>query len=442
MGREVAAVVTLVACASCAIAVIAIRHRLKRLARMTKAEEMVEAFREQCALPEPSLRKIAECLWNEMGVALRTEDSTLKMLPSFVDLLPTGKEKGYYYALDLGGTNFRVIRVLFGGEDGGVLDWKSAEAVIPQELMTGTREALFDFIADAVAKFVEKEDGGVKHNDGKLLDLGFTFSFPVNQIAIDRGTLVNWTKGFKVPNMEGQEVVGYLNQAFKARGLNMRVTALVVNTEWGNYASHYLPYTFADRELDKESLNKGEQIFEKMISGMYLGDIVRRFLVRLAEETELFGNEALARLRKPFSLSTPIMSRMEMDHSDGLDVVGCTLEDVYGIRQTTLNTRKLVQDVCSIVTERAARLAAAGVYGVLERIRRGNNNDKPPPLTQKMAVAVDGGVYEHFGSFRTQLKDTLAELLEDDADYVDLVLAKDGSGLGAALLAATYSSSG
>ena len=31
------------------------------------------------------------------------------------------------------------------------------------------------------------------------------------------------------------------------------------------------------------------QWFEKMISGMYLGEIVRHVLVRLAEEASLFG---------------------------------------------------------------------------------------------------------------------------------------------------------
>jgi hexokinase len=33
---------------------------------------------------------------------------------------------------------------------------------------------------------------------GQKRELGFTFSFPCNQTAIDGGTLVRWTKGFKV----------------------------------------------------------------------------------------------------------------------------------------------------------------------------------------------------------------------------------------------------
>lgn len=44
------------------------------------------------------------------------------------------------------------------------------------------------------------------------------------------------------------------------------------------------------------------QIFEKMISGMYLGDIVRRVLCRMAEEADLFGDSVPPKLKIPFIL--------------------------------------------------------------------------------------------------------------------------------------------
>ncbi len=37
-----------------------------------------------------------------------------------------------------------------------------------------------------------------------------------------------------------------------------------------------------DREMDEETPNAGEYIFEKMVSGMYLGEIARRIILRLA----------------------------------------------------------------------------------------------------------------------------------------------------------------
>jgi len=49
-------------------------------------------------------------------------------------------EEGLYYALDLGGTNFRVLRVHLGGKDKGVIGQEFAEVSIPPHLMTGSSE--------------------------------------------------------------------------------------------------------------------------------------------------------------------------------------------------------------------------------------------------------------------------------------------------------------
>lgn len=44
------------------------------------------------------------------------------------------------------------------------------------------------------------------------------------------------------------------------------------------------------------------QWFEKMISGMYLGEIVRLVLARMAEEAQLFGGSPPAKLLEKLSL--------------------------------------------------------------------------------------------------------------------------------------------
>jgi hexokinase len=47
-------------------------------------------------------------------------------------------EKGVYYAVDLGGTNFRVLRVLLGGREKRVMKQEFEEVAIPHPLMVGT----------------------------------------------------------------------------------------------------------------------------------------------------------------------------------------------------------------------------------------------------------------------------------------------------------------
>ncbi len=34
----------------------------------------------------------------------------------------------------------------------------------------------------------------------------------------------------------------------------------VINLEWGNFRSPYLPRTFADEEVDRDSVNPGDQV--------------------------------------------------------------------------------------------------------------------------------------------------------------------------------------
>ena len=46
-------------------------------------------------------------------------------------------EEGVFYALDLGGTNFRVLRVHLAGKDERVAKRESKEVSIPPHLMSG-----------------------------------------------------------------------------------------------------------------------------------------------------------------------------------------------------------------------------------------------------------------------------------------------------------------
>ncbi|KAI3920869.1 hypothetical protein MKW92_053826 [Papaver armeniacum] len=76
----------------------------------------------------------------------------------------------------------------------------------------------------------------------------------------------------------------------KCHGVQPKSGEMVINTEWGNFRSSHLSITEYDEALDKDSLNVSEQIFDKIISGMYLRDIVRRVLCKMAEEAGFFGD--------------------------------------------------------------------------------------------------------------------------------------------------------
>lgn len=62
---------------------------------------------------------------------------------------------------------------------------------------------------------------------GSALPLGLTFSFPVEQTALDKGTILTWTKGFAAKNAVGHDVVQLLQDAFDRKHLHVRCVALV-----------------------------------------------------------------------------------------------------------------------------------------------------------------------------------------------------------------------
>ena len=64
---------------------------------------------------------------------------------------------------------------------------------------------------------------------------------------------------------------------------------MVVNTEWGSFDNglKVLPNTQYDAQLDRDSVNPGIQMFEKRISGMFLGEILRIALVSIMKRPDV-----------------------------------------------------------------------------------------------------------------------------------------------------------
>jgi len=54
-----------------------------------------------------------------------------------------------------------------------------------------------------------------------------TFSFPVEQTALDSGKILTWTKGFSAKNAIGNDVVKLLQDAFDRKHMHVKCVALV-----------------------------------------------------------------------------------------------------------------------------------------------------------------------------------------------------------------------
>ena len=63
--------------------------------------------------------------------------------------------------------------------------------------------------------------------DPPAIHLGLTFSFPVEQKALNSGLLLTWTKGFSAKNAVGNDVVKLLQDAFDRKHMHVNCVALV-----------------------------------------------------------------------------------------------------------------------------------------------------------------------------------------------------------------------
>ncbi|XP_027965452.1 putative hexokinase HKDC1 [Eumetopias jubatus] len=455
----------------------------KGAAMVTAVASRVQAQRKQIdkvlalfRLTREQLMDVQSKMRTEFEYGLKKDThlmATVKMLPTYVCGTPDGTEKGKFLALDLGGTNFRVLLVKIRSGRRSVQMYNKI-FTIPLEIMQGTGEELFDHIVQCIADFLDYM--GLK---GAQLPLGFTFSFPCRQTSIDKGTLIEWTKGFKATDCEGEDMVDMLREAIKRRNeFDLDIVALVndtvgtmmtcghedpnceigliagtgsnmcymeemrnielvegdegkmcINTEWGAFGDNGCIddiWTQYDKKVNEGSLNPGKQRYEKMTSGMYLGEIVRQILIDLTKQGLLFRGQISERLQTRGIFETKFLSQIESDRLALLQVRRILQQ--LGL-DSTCEDSIVVKEVCGAVSRRAAQLYGAGLAAVVEKRRQDQGLEY-----LKITVGVDGTLYKLHPHFSRILQETVKELAP--RCDVTFMLSEDGSGKGAALITA------
>lgn len=436
----------------------------------TMLKDIEKAF----CISQGYMREIIDAFHVEMAKGLEGKRSSLKMLPAYVDR-PTGNEKGKFICIDLGGTNFRVLEL--GLKDKRKITRPIVEKFVLKDCHIKDGRRLFDFMADSIKVFIHKR----KLKSGEKVDIGFTFSFPLYQDSIASGVLVRWTKGFRAKDVEGSDVVKLLNEALLRRGLeNVSVKALtndtvgtlvaksyedpncdvgvilgtgtnacypedvsnivkckgagiasnrmIINIEWGNF--HRLRLTPYDERLDAMSENPGEQRLEKMVSGMYLGEIARLLIKDLITKKYIFQGSPPRLFRNPYNFRTAYMSSIESDNSKDLSKTKTLLRKI-GVSNSSYSDRKILKNICKIVSIRAARISASAMIAVITKM--------DPSLSRKHTIAIDGTVYEKYFGFSSRIRKAFKEHLKKKSQNIKMELVRDGSGKGAAIIAAIVS---
>lgn len=268
-------------------------------------------------LDNEQLKGIAYAFREKVEEGLSKKNAEIQCIPTFI--LPKAADvKGKALVLDLGGTNYRVAIVDFTREKPVIYPnngWKKDMSVMKSPGYT--REELFKELADLIVEIKREEE----------MSIGYCFSYPAESVPGGDAKLLRWTKGVDIRKMVGQFVgkplLDYLNEKNKIKftgikvlndtiaslfagltdksydayiglivgtGTNMAtfipadkikkldpaysVEGLIpVNLESGNFHPPFL--TAVDDTVDAMSDSMGKQRFEKAVSGMYLGDILK-----------------------------------------------------------------------------------------------------------------------------------------------------------------------
>ena len=216
----------------------------------------------------------------------------------------------------------------------------------------------------------------------------------------------------------------------KIEGLGLPDDAsVIINTEYGAFDNDriVLPLTPFDRKIDEMSIRPGTQIYEKMVAGLYIGEILRLIMLSLHEEGKLFKDQDVTRLWKEKALEASFLSVAELDVTEQLDDMRQEFEATLSLTPS-LDELKVCRYLIGLVATRAARLHACGIAAICKKqgIRRCH-------------VGVDGSVFNKFSGFKGRAAQGLREILDwppGELDLISLNPAEDGSSVGAALAAA------
>ncbi|KAK1148318.1 hexokinase [Aspergillus melleus] len=206
---------------------------------------------------------------------------------------------------------------------------------------------------------------------------------------------------------------------------------VAINCEYGAFDNEHivLPLTKYDHIIDRDSPRPGQQAFEKMTAGLYLGEIFRLALLDLLESRPglVFRDQDTSQLRKPYLLDSSFLAAIEEDPYENLQETEELMERKLNIKATQAEL-ELIRRLAELIGTRAARLSACGVAAICKKKNM-----------ESCHVGADGSVFTKYPHFKARGAQALREILDwkpTEQDKVTILAAEDGSGVGAALIAA------
>jgi len=400
---------------------------------------------------------------DEMEKGLNGEVGSLAMIPAYVGTegsIPAGKPVA---VIDAGGTNLRICIARFN-DAGGIEHSNFSKQPMPGRDRETTAAEFYTVLVDALEPLKDEFD-----------DIGFCFSYAAAILPDFDGRLLHWTKEIKIPELVGKHIGAGLLDELKARGisgkqvviLNDTVATLlaglaqgqsfnassyigfilgtgtntayvernenigklegyldrgaqVINVESGGFAA--FKRGLLDLQLDERSENPGRNIFEKAISGAYLGSITLELLQVLASK-DVFSDGGGAALSIMKDLSTIHIDNLVADN--GRDI------GVLGSEAFTASDRETMKTVFMAAVDRAALLTAVNIAAAVVKSGAGEDTERP------VCVNIDGSTYYKTYQLAGKVQAYLGELLAARGLHIRCIHVDDAPATGAAIAGLT-----
>ncbi|KAI4707166.1 hypothetical protein J4E89_008105 [Alternaria sp. Ai002NY15] len=428
--------------------------------------------------------------------APKLQSSDICMLPSYNHKLPSGLEKGTYLALDVGGSTFRIALVELNGRQ---QDAKKMRIVIMKSYKIDEKvrqrrgndffEWMAEKIQDALADPLLQNS-----TDTKSFPMGLAWSFPVEQTSSRSANLLAMGKGFRATEgVLGQDLSELIMAPCRKRGLPVHMDSIINDSsatllsrayedpstrfavilgtgfnisvhlpvsslattkykgypqQWLNEATHVLvntecsmfgkgvfPTTRWDEQLNDAHMRPDFQPFEHMISGRYIGEIVRLILVEAVQKAGLFSGEIPDQLAETYTLDTGTLAAMEMDDSKNLTSATALFQSKHPLsKPPTYNDIQFVRQVSQLVSHRAAAFLATGIHALWAL--RTESEGLTPASAGRMSIGCNGSVIEKYPCFRELCQSHLHELTAAsgaEPNSVSLEIAVESAIYGAAV---------
>ena len=268
-------------------------------------------------------------------------------------------------------------------------------------------------------------------NDSSATLMSRAYEDPATRFAVILGTGFNISVHLPTSTLASSKFKGYPQKWLD------EASHVLVNTELSMFGKDVWPRTRWDDQLLAGHVRPDFQPFEHMISGRYLGEIVRFIVVEAVKTAGLFSGEVPDKLNEPYALDTGTLAAMELDGSKNFTNAIALFQSKHPLsKPPTYNDIQFVRQVSQLVSHRAAGFLATGIHALW--MLRTTSEGLTPATVERLAIGCNGSVIEKYPLFRELCQSHLDELTAAsgaEAKAISLEIAVESAIFGAAVAA-------